>query len=51
MRAATDALVLFDATDEYAVRSSLAEDPWSGTILETGPIVPWRSGPTGRRKG
>jgi len=47
----TDALVLFDATDEDAVRSSPAEDPWSGTILDTGPIMPWTIWADGRRKG
>ena len=36
-----DALVLFDAPDEAAVRAILADDPWTGSILEIASIVPW----------
>ena len=36
-----DALVLVDAPDEEAVHATLADDPWTGTILETGSVVPW----------
>ena len=36
-----NALVLLDAADEDEVRRILADDPWTGTILETASITPW----------
>jgi hypothetical protein len=36
-----DALVLFDAPGEDAVRELLRGDPWSGTILRIASIVEW----------
>ena len=36
-----ETLVLIDAADEDAVQTILAEDPWSGTILQIDSIVPW----------
>ena len=36
-----EVLVLFDAPDAEAVRAILADDPWTGTILEIASVVPW----------
>jgi uncharacterized protein YciI len=36
-----EALVLFDAPSEQAVRELLRDDPWSGTILRIASIVEW----------
>jgi len=46
-----DALVLFDAPDEAAVRRMLEDDPWTGSILEIARIVPWTIWVDGRRAG
>ena len=45
-----DALVLFDAPDEATVRAILADDPWTGTILEIASIVPWTIWVDGRSR-
>jgi hypothetical protein len=37
-----DALLIVDAADEDEVRSRLASDPWSGTILVVESVEPWQ---------
>jgi uncharacterized protein YciI len=37
----TDAMLVFDAYDESAVRALLAADPWMGSVLTITSIEPW----------
>lgn len=37
----TDAVLVFEAYDEWAVRAVLSADPWDGTLLTTASVEPW----------